>query len=259
MKLKDTVHYKLPKQIMTTLLVLVLVSACISLTDASLFELLGNLDQMVLFLKRFMQPDFSYVPQLINPVIKTIQMSIVGTVLGTAFAIPFAFLATKFATENNIFSQIIRFLLGIVRTVPNLLLAALFVAIIGIGEVTGILTIAVFTFGMVSQLIYESIETIDLGPIEATKSIGASRLQTAGWAIFPQVLPSIISYAIYAVEVNVRASTILGYVGAGGIGVLLSTALAQDRYDRVSVIIIIILAIVFLCDAISESLRKKVM
>lgn len=259
MKLKDTVHFKLPKQLLSALLLLILVMACISLTDASLYELISNMDHMVAFLKRFMSPDFAYIPKLIVPMLKTLQMSIVGTVIGVGFAVPFAFLATHYATDNSIFSEIIRFLLGIVRTIPNLLLAALFVAILGIGEVTGILTIAVFTFGMVSQLIYEAIETIDLGPIESTKSIGATRLQTSVWAILPQITPSIISYAIYAVEINVRASTILGYVGAGGIGVILSTALALQRYDRVSVIIIMILFIVFLCDLISESLRKKVM
>lgn len=258
MKLKETVHFKLPKQVFLLILILILVSASASLTGASFYELFSNLDQMTAFLKRFLNPDFAYIPTLLSPMLKTIHMSVVGTFLGVIFAIPFAFLATHFATENNLLSQFVRFVLGVIRTIPALLLAALFVAIVGIGEVTGVLTIAVFTFGMVSQLIYESIETIDLGPIEATKSIGANRVQVAVWAIFPQIMASVISYAIYAFEVNVRASTILGYVGAGGIGVILNTSLALQRFDRVSVIIIMILTIVFLCDFISQRLRKKV-
>lgn len=258
MKLKDTVHFKLPKQLLTLLLILIVVQSAILLTGANLFNFLGNLDQLVAFVKRLLNPDFSYIPSLIKPMLKTVQMSIAGTVLGVFFAVPFAFFATAFASENKIFSEVIRFILGIVRTIPTLLLAALLVAILGIGEVTGIATIAIFTFGMVSQLIYESIETIDLGPIEASKSVGANRLQVAVWAILPQIVPNIISYTIYAVEINVRASTILGYVGAGGIGVLLSSSLALGRYDRVSIIILMILALVFVCDFLSDVLRKRV-
>lgn len=258
MKLKDTVHFKLPKQLLTLLFILILVQSAIVLTGANLFNFLENLDQLIAFVKRLLNPDFSYIPSLIKPMLKTIQMSIAGTVLGVLFAVPFAFFATSFASENKYFSEVIRFMLGIVRTIPTLLLAALLVAILGIGEVTGIATIAIFTFGMVSQLIYESIETIDLGPLEASKSVGANRLQVAIWAILPQIVPNIISYTIYAVEINVRASTILGYVGAGGIGVLLSSSLALGHYDRVSIIILMILALVFVCDILSDVLRKRV-
>ena len=106
--------------------------------------------------------------------------------------------------------------MGLIRTIPNLLLAALFVAIFGIGEATGVLTIAVFTFGMVSQLMFQAIETIDFGPIEAAAAVGASKLQIAVWSVAPQVISQFASYTFYAFEVNVRASTVLGYVGAGG-------------------------------------------
>ena len=144
-----------------------------------------------------------------------------------------------------------------IRTIPNLLLAALLVAVIGIGEFTGVMTIAVFTFGMVSQLIYEAIETIDYGPIEAAESIGANKVQTAVWSVFPQILNQIASYTFYALEINVRASTVLGYVGAGGIGVILNSSLALLRYDRVSVIILMILVVVIIVDGLSEAIRRR--
>lgn len=116
--------------------------------------------------------------------------------------------------------------MSIIRTIPNLLLAALFVAMIGIGEFTGVLTIAVFTFGMVSQLIYEAIETVEHGTIEAADSVGATKTQVAFWVILPQISHQIFGYALYAFEINVRASTVLGYVGAGGIGVILNSSLS---------------------------------
>lgn len=212
---------------------------------------------MTAFMKRFLNPDFSYIPKIVGPMILTIKMSVVGTVAGVILAVPFAFLATTVVTKNSILTGIIRFFLDVIRTIPNLLLAALLVAVIGIGEFTGVMTIAVFTFGMVSQLIYETIETIDYGPIEAAESIGANKVQTAVWSVFPQILNQIASYTFYALEINVRASTVLGYVGAGGIGVILNSSLALLRYDRVSVIILMILIVVIIVDGLSEAIRRR--
>jgi len=110
---------------------------------------------------------------------------------------------------------------------------------------------------MTSQLIYEAIETIDKGPIEAAKSVGANKMQIAVWSIYPQINQQIISYSLYAFEVNIRASTVLGYVGAGGIGVLLNSSLSLMRYDRVSIIILFILVVVGIIDAFSENVRKR--
>ena len=227
------------------------------MTDADFAEVFGNLDQMAAFMKRFLNPDFSYIPKVVGPMILTIKMSVVGTVAGVILAVPFAFLATTVVTKNPVITGIVRFFLDVIRTIPNLLLAALLVAVIGIGEFTGVMTIAVFTFGMVSQLIYEAIETIDYGPIEAAESIGANKMQIAVWSVFPQILNQIASYTFYALEINVRASTVLGYVGAGGIGVILNSSLALLRYDRVSVIILMILLMVIIVDGLSEAIRRR--
>ncbi|MBK4764430.1 phosphate ABC transporter permease [Enterococcus faecium] len=186
-------------------------------------------------------------------------MSLLGTVIGLILAIPVSFLATTVVTENRLLSTIFRFLLGLVRTIPTLLLAALFVAVFGIGEATGVLTIAVFTFGMVSQLMFQAIETIDFGPIEAAAAVGANKMQIAIWSIAPQVLSQFASYAFYAFEVNVRASTVLGYVGAGGIGVILNSSLALLNYERVSIIILTILVTVAIVDKLSERVRRSLL
>ena len=146
---------------------------------------------------------------------------------------------------------------SITRAEASKLLASLLVAIVGIGEATGVLTIAIFTFGMASQLIFESIETIDLSPVEAATAVGANKLKVAVWAIWPQITSSVVSYTFYAFELNVRASTVLGYVGAGGIGVKLNEALGLFKYERVSIIILFIFAVVVLVDALSEAIRRR--
>ena len=256
MKIKDTVHFQWYKSAFTVVIIAILFFASSSLTDASLYEAITNLAQAAAFLQELSQPDFSYLPKLIDPMIKTLKMSALGSFIGVFFAIPASFLATTVFTKNELITQFFRLILNIVRTIPNLLLAALLVAILGIGEATGIVTIAIFTFGMVSQLIFESIETIDMAPIEATESIGANKLQVAVWAIWPQIMLSVLSYFFYAFEINVRASVVLGYVGAGGIGVTLSNALGLFRYDRASLIIITIFIVVLVIDYIASAIRK---
>lgn len=259
MKLQETVHFKWYKHLLILIVLVLCFQASVGLTSADFAMVFANSGQMTDFLSRLIHPDFSYLSKLVTPMVKTLQMSLVGTVIGVAFAIPISFLATTVVTENRWLSTIFRFLLGLVRTIPNLQLAALFVAIFGIGEATGVLTIAVFTFGMISQLMFQAIETIDYGPIEAAAAVGATKLQIAVWSIAPQVLSQFVSYMFYAFEVNVRASTVLGYVGAGGIGVILNSSLALLNYERVSIIILTILVTVALVDKLSERVRRSLL
>ena len=257
MKIKDTVHFQWYKTLFTLLILGLCLYGSILYTRADFKQMVGNLNQVGVFLKKLSNPDFKYLPKLIGPMIKTLKMSALGTVAGMVLAVPIAFLATTVVTGNRIVTNIFRFLLNIVRTIPNMLLAALLVAIIGIGEATGVVTIAIFTFGVTSQLIYESIETIDLSPLEAAEAVGANKLKIAVWAVWPQVASSVFSYAFYAFELNVRASTVLGYVGAGGIGVKLNETLGLFRYERVSIIILFIFVIVVLVDTVSEAIRRR--
>ncbi|MGX6961722.1 phosphonate ABC transporter, permease protein PhnE [Vagococcus xieshaowenii] len=257
MSLKETVHFKWYKHLFVLIFLLVCFQGSAWITEAEFSQLFQNSNQMVSFLSRFVHPDFSYLPKLFRPMMKTLQMSLLGTMIGLLFAVPVSFLATTIVTENRLISTISRFLLGLIRTIPTLLLAALLVAIFGIGEATGVLTIAVFTFGMVSQLMFQAIETIDYGPIEAASAVGANKIQIAIWSIAPQILSQFTSYAFYAFEVNVRSSTVLGYVGAGGIGVILNSSMALMNYERVSIIILTILITVAIVDKLSEQVRRS--
>lgn len=254
MKLKDTIHFNWYKHLFIVLVIGLCVAASAGVTEADILDVFGNLEQMSGFLSRFLKPDFSYIPKLIGPMISTLQMSVVGTALGVVFAVPVAFLGTTVVTGNRVVTSAIRFFLDIIRTIPNLLLAALMVAIVGIGEFTGVMTIAVFTFGLVSQLVYEA---IDEGPIEAAVSVGANKVQVAFWSVAPQIMSQVAGYTFYALEVNVRASAVLGYVGAGGIGIILNSSLALLQYDRVSIIILLILVVVAAVDGLSEAIRRR--
>lgn len=257
MKISETVHFDWYKKAFTLAVILLLAWASAVATDANLADVMAGAPQAGAFLSKFLQPDFSYLPKLIDPMIKTLQMSVVGTVVGVIVAVPLAFLATTTVTHNRAVTWVFRIILDIIRTIPTLLLAALAVAILGIGEFTGVVTIAIFTLGIVSQLVFEAVESIDEAPIEAAIAVGANRLQVAVWAIFPQVMSQIASYSFYAFEINVRASTILGYVGAGGIGTILNSQLGLFRYDRVCVVILMILVVVIVVDFLSELVRRR--
>lgn len=258
MKLKDTIH----DHLIPNLLLLVFIIAILLYSGASigsdLAQVVENRSQAELFLTQFLSPEWDYLPKLIEPIIMTLAMSVAGTFLGSIFAIPAAFLGTFVVTRNNVVTVLFRALFSLIRTIPNLLLAAIFVAIVGIGEFTGVLTIAVFTFGMLSQLVFNAIENVEYGPIEANESIGATRFQIAVSSIWPQISQTVYQHIFYCFEVNVRGSAVLGYVGAGGIGVLLNTALGFRQYGRVSLIILFILVVVIIVDMISQYIRKEV-
>ena len=137
MKLKETVHFKWYKNLLILLFLILCFQSSAWITGADFAQVWSNSNQVTAFFARFLHPDFSYLPKLVSPMLKTLEMSLVGTVIGVCLAIPVSFLATTVITENRWLSTIFRFLLGLIRTIPNLLLAALFVAIFGIGEATG--------------------------------------------------------------------------------------------------------------------------
>lgn len=238
------------------LLVLIL-SGSITGVDLRLF--FENADQMNVILIKMLRPDWSYSTIIVEPLLQTIQMAIVGTTFGALIALPFSLLAARNILTIPWLSGIFRFLLNIVRTIPDLMLAALFVAVVGIGPVAGVTSISIFSFGMITKLFYESIETIEAGPIEAVTASGGSKLAIIRYAVLPQVTSHFLSYLLYAFEINVRASTILGYIGAGGIGVFLQRSLSQFRYDQTAIIVLAIFIVVLLIDTISNRVRERLL
>jgi phosphonate transport system permease protein len=188
--------------------------------------------------------------------IETINMSFAGTIIGSLFAIPIAILAAKNITKFVLLHQAARLIMNLIRTIPAMILALLAVFVVGTGVLSGIIAMTLFTFGIMSKMLYEIIETIDMNPHEALESTGANKAQAFRFAVIPQILPIFVSYLIYIFEINIRSSAVLGYVGAGGIGSAISGNILYN-YDRVGGAIIVMLITILVVQFFSIYLRGK--
>ena len=224
----------------------------------NIFEVMANLFKGGRLLGRmFFPPDWAYIPRIIGPMLETIQMALVGTFIGALVALPTAVLAANNFIKTKWLHIPLRLILNIFRTIPAMVLASLFVAIFGLGAFSGVVALAIFTFGLISKLTFETIEAIDYGQVEALMSLGANKMNILRYAIMPQILPQYTSYTIYGFEVNIRAAAVLGWVGAGGIGQTLEYNLAWRQFDNVGMIIIFSFAIVLVIDLVSAAIRKR--
>ncbi len=202
-------------------------------------------------------PNFSRWQSWIRPLLDTLAMSIAGTALAVVFSLPLALMAAPNTTPNAAVYRITRVFLAAFRSVPEIILGILFVAVVGFGALPGVLALALHSMGMVAKFYAESIEHVDPRPLEAATAAGASRLQVITHAVLPQVLPQLADITIYRWEYHFRASAVLGIVGAGGIGFELMAALRLIKYDEVSAILLAILACVLVVDGIGAALRRK--
>ncbi|MBJ7958197.1 phosphonate ABC transporter, permease protein PhnE [Bacillus sp. SIMBA_074] len=245
------------KHMLTVILVILLLWGSSVQVDASFSKLVVGFPNMMDLLKEMVPPDWSYFQIITTAMLDTIRMAIIGTTLGAILAIPLALFAA-----SNVFTSVFlyspaRLILNFIRTIPDLLLAAIFVAIFGIGPLPGILALTCFSVGLVAKLLYESIESIDPGPLEAMTAVGANKVQWIVYGVIPQVKAHFVSYVLYTFEVNVRAAAVLGLVGAGGIGLYYDRTLGFLQYQQTASIIIYTLVVVLLIDYISTLLREK--
>lgn len=202
--------------------------------------------------------DYGYWTEVLTPLLETIQMSFLGSFVGAALALPASFFASSNITKNKYILVSTRFVLSIFRTLPIIIYASLFVLALGTGAFPGTLAIAVFTFSIVAKMLFEKIETIDLGPYEAIQSTGASKAKSFVTAVLPQILPSYYSMSLYSFEINIRYAAVLGYVGAGGIGLLLKNNMADlSLNNRVFTMLFFIWLLVIMIETISRQLRRR--
>jgi phosphonate transport system permease protein len=220
-------------------------------------ELLGNLTRGADILAEFWPPNWAFLPRTLGPLLETVQIAIIASAVGCGVALPVAFLASRVTTPNVIAYVADRGILSVVRALPDILYALIFVAALGIGPLPGILALIFFNIGVVAKLLSETVDGVDAGPIEAARAAGGNRIQTVRWAVVPQVLPNYVAYSLYAFELNIRASAVIGIVGAGGIGNLINEQRRFFNYDNLSVILIEIFVLVFVVEAISIWLRRK--
>jgi phosphonate transport system permease protein len=220
-------------------------------------RLLGDLGRGRGILDELLSPNWAFLPRTVEPMLETVQMAIIAALIGCGTALPVSFLASRVTSPNRAVLLIGRGVLSVVRSIPDILYALIFVAAVSIGPLPGILALIFFNIGVVAKLLSETVDGIDPGPIEAGRAAGGTRMQTVRWAVLPQVLPHYVAYSLYTFELNIRASTVLGIVGAGGIGRLLYSQYGFFNWSNVSVIIVELFVFVFVIEVVSISLRRR--
>ncbi|MBI1734660.1 MAG: phosphonate ABC transporter, permease protein PhnE [Candidatus Rokubacteria bacterium] len=209
-------------------------------------------------MRRMFPPEWSFASALVEPLVQTINIATLGTAIAVLLSIPIAFLAARNTTPNRATYGLGRVVMVVSRSVDTLIWALIFIIVVGPGSLAGVLAVAVRSVGFVSKLFAEGIEEIDAGQVEAVAATGASRGQMLLYAIVPQVRPVFTGVCIYRWDINIRESTVLGIVGAGGIGFALNEAILGLEWSRVGLILVVVLAVVIVSEAVSAYLRKRV-
>lgn len=221
-------------------------------------ELAGGMPQIGDFLSRSVPPDWSMLPRLWAPALETIQIAIWGTLLSVILALPLSFVAAGNLHGWHWLRRITRQFLNVIRSINELILALVFVSAVGLGPFPGVLALALHGMGMLAKFFAEAIEEIDDGPLQALRSAGASQLQIIAFGVVPQVITAWIAVVLYRFEVNLRSATVLGMVGAGGLGFELVSSLKLFRYQETATCIIVITVMVIAADMASNWLRSRI-
>jgi phosphonate transport system permease protein len=267
------------REVLTWLVVGVVVLWSLNGTGANLGTLAGGVPNIVDFVTRLFPPRFDVqptplavpaplqgalgesvnvqLPRVMPYIVETLQMAVIGTLLGIVLSIPFALLAARNIAPYPWVYTAARLVLNVNRAVPDIIFALIFVAAVGLGPFGGVLALAVGAVGSTAKVYAESIEAIDPQQALAVRATGAGRIQTFLYGVLPQALPLIASYSLLLFEHNVRSATILGLVGAGGVGFILSKYISLFQYRELMGALIFIIVMVTLIDWLSGYLRKQ--
>ena len=208
------------------------------------------------FIGRMMPPDLRVLPAALLGALKTVEIALLGTAVAAVMALPLGFLSARNVAPGPVFYPA-RAVLNFFRSVDTLVYALIFVAAVGLGPFPGVLAVVAYTTTSLAKLYSEAVEGIDPGPVDAITATGATRLQILRFGVMPQILPLFLSYVLYRLESNIRAATVLGFVGAGGIGFYLQTYLRMIDYPAASTVLLVTVAMVMVVDAISSRLRDR--
>jgi phosphonate transport system permease protein len=220
-------------------------------------DLITGAKGMADIIRRAMPPDFAEINKIWWPTLETVDIAIFGTVGGVVLAVPLAILAAANVTPSRTFYFAARGLIGFCRAVPDLVWALLFVTAVGLGPFPGALALSVHSIGMLGRLFAETIEQMDMAPIDALELTGARRLQIFTHGVVPSVLPSLAGIALYRLDENIRSSLVLGFVGAGGIGFELLSAMSLFQYRLVSLYLIVTFVLVIAAERSSALIRAR--
>jgi len=221
-------------------------------------KLFTNSQNMREFGAELLKPNWADWKLYVEKMWLTVQIALWGTCLALVLAVPFGLACSRNVAPAWL-QQPMRLLMNLLRSIPDLVVGTLFLVAVGLGPFAGVLAIAVNTSAVLAKLFSEAVEATDKGPVEGVRSTGASRTQEIVWGIIPQVAPLWTSYALYRFESSARSATVLGLIGAGGIGQLLFETLNAFDYHRLSVIIIVIIVAVTLIDLLSQAMRSRLL
>ena len=239
------------------LLAIAIVVQMLVVVEARPQDLLTGAHGMADLIRRAMPPDFAQLPAAAWPTLQTIDIALFGTMMGITLAVPLALLAAANMTPSRYAYYAARAVIGLARAVPDLVWALLFVTAVGLGPFPGGLALGVHSVGMLGRLFAETIEQMDMAPIQALELTGARRIQVFTHGIVPTLLPALLGISLYRLDENIRSSLVLGFVGAGGIGFQLLSAMNLFQYQDVSLLLIIIFIVVLGAERISAALRAR--
>jgi len=227
--------------------------------ELSISALMKGLPWMADFVSRLFPPHWGFMQRLLRPLAETVQLAVWGTLFAIVLALPLSFLAARNLTPSPLVFHAARQIFNAARGINEIIFALIFVAAVGLGPFAGVLALAVHGAGMLGKFFAEALEEADPGPVEALRATGARPLQVIVFAVLPQALPAWIAATLYRLEVNLRAATILGMVGAGGIGFELYSSQRLFQYEDMATCVIVILAMVMTADYISSRLRARIL
>ena len=225
-------------------------------TGADPVRLARGMPWMLDFFRRMLPPDLSVLPAALLGALKTVEIALLGTTVAAVAALPLGFISARNVAPPPLFYPA-RAVLNFFRSIDTLVYALVFVAAVGLGPFPGVLAVIAYTTTSLAKLYSEAIEGIERGPVDAVTATGATRLQVLRYGVLPQVLPLFLSYVLYRLESNIRAATVLGFVGAGGIGFYLQTYLRIIDYPAASTVLLVTVAMVMVVDALSSRLRDR--
>ena len=237
-------------------LLLIIIWFSFRVTKVDVRSIIEGLPMSLDLLREMMPPDFSIWRDILSLSLETLVIGLWGTILGTAFALPIGFLAARNTTPCKMVHALAKSLVGILRSIPELVYALIFISSMGVGNLPGIITIMLHTVGLASKFYAEAIESIDDRPVEATISTGSHPFHVIRHAIVPQLIPLFTGYTLFVLDHNIRTVIGIGIIGAGGIGTDLYRSMRQFQYPRVSAIVIVIFLLVTAIDRLSAFLRQ---
>lgn len=252
--------YPRKTKLQVSLILLAVIGFYLYSMNWTISQVSGGFESMFSNMKRvidkFFPPNFGVLSSVWGPLMETVQMAVIATTIAAILTIPLALLSARNITTIKPLYIIMRTFLNILRTIPDLVLAVIFVGLFGVGAFSGILALIIFSLGILAKLISETIEAVDMSPLEAMRASGANVLQMIYYGLVPQVLPQYTSFVLYVFEINIRASVVLGLVGAGGIGLIIDRELLFYNNENVMAIIIAIFVVVLVIEYISTKLRE---